>query len=330
MGARLSHLMGRAVVVIRGGALGDHVLSLPIAAQLRRHHAGCPLIWIGHRFRGRLARPDHLEDADGIIGRALYGSSTEDLPHRIRSARLILIYASQGEAVALRLRGVCQGKVVNWDPRPLEARPPDPQPLALQPPPAPTDRHAVEHLIEPLFGAGTMPSLEELTPRFMPAAHETTCAQQQWTRLGINPRNVVLIHAGSGGKDKCWPVDRFVALGRELERAGHSIVCLGGPIEAESSQHFDRLRRWPSIAAEDPIRLAALLASVRYLIGNDSGPGHLAAAVGTPTLSLFGPTDPGRWRPLGPRAVVVRSPTASMCDLDVDVVLATALHRLND
>jgi ADP-heptose:LPS heptosyltransferase len=321
--------VGRAVVVIRGGALGDHVLSLPIAAQLRRAYTGCPLIWIGHRSRGWLARPDHLEDADGLIGRALYGSSPEDLPERIRSARLILIYASQGESVALHLRGVCQGKVINWDPRICDPRSCDPRSLTLQPPPAPTDRHVVEHLVEPLFGQDTMPSLEELTPRFMPTADETTWATQQWTRLGINPSNVILIHAGSGGREKCWPVDRFVALGRQLEERGHSIVYLGGPVEAESSRHFDVLHRWPSIAAEDPIRLAALLASVRYLIGNDSGPGHLAAAVGTPTLSLFGPTDPGRWRPLGPQAVVVRSPSASMSDLDVNEVLAKALYHLS-
>src|SRR5262249_17739144 len=66
--------------------------------------------------------------------------------------------------------------------------------------------------------------------------------------------------------------------------------------------------------------LAALLRRARLFLGNDSGLGHLAGLLGVPTLALFGPTDPPRWAPLGPRVRVLRRQPLS--DLDVWAVVA--------
>jgi heptosyltransferase III len=70
-----------------------------------------------------------------------------------------------------------------------------------------------------------------------------------------------------------------------------------------------------------PLRaLGALLARARLFVGNDSGVSHLAAAYGTPALSLFGPTDPALWAPRGPRARFLQAPDGRMEGLALDVV----------
>jgi heptosyltransferase III len=55
------------------------------------------------------------------------------------------------------------------------------------------------------------------------------------------------------------------------------------------------------------LELAEALTGASAFVGNDSGPGHLAGVLGLPTVCLFGPTDPGRWKPLGPRVRTLRS-----------------------
>jgi ADP-heptose:LPS heptosyltransferase len=85
------------------------------------------------------------------------------------------------------------------------------------------------------------------------------------------------------------------------------------------------------VAREWPVRvLAAALAEAGLFLGNDSGVSHLAAAVGTPTVALFGPTDPTVWSPIGPRVTVVRSPDGTMDAIGLDAVVAAADERRGD
>lgn len=99
---------------------------------------------------------------------------------------------------------------------------------------------------------------------------------------------------------KRWP--HYLALGRQLAAAGHPLVLLGGPEEAEL---IEALRAGLGHACLGDTRLlsvaglAATIASCLAIVTNDSGPAHLAAAVGTPGLVLFGPTSPARWAPPG-------------------------------
>jgi heptosyltransferase-3 len=79
------------------------------------------------------------------------------------------------------------------------------------------------------------------------------------------------------------------------------------------------------VAHELPLRiLGAVLARAGLFVGNDSGVSHLAAAAGAPTLSLFGPTAPEVWSPLGPRVVTLRAPGGAMSEISVDEVAAKA------
>ena len=117
---------------------------------------------------------------------------------------------------------------------------------------------------------------------------------------------------------KNWPVERFVQLSRYLESEGHKVRWIRGPAEmgqpgAWTGERMDR----PSLHA-----LAATLAVSRLFIGNDSGVSHLAAAVGAPTLALFGPTSHTVWRPDGRLVRTASSGSGVIADLSLDRVLA--------
>ncbi len=120
------------------------------------------------------------------------------------------------------------------------------------------------------------------------------------------PHGAAVIHPFSGSARKNWPLEKFRALAQRLERAMPVRWCAGKddpPLEdllAASSPgvHVTRI--------DDLYELARGLAGARLYVGNDSGITHLAAAVGTPVLALFGPTDPNVWAPRGPNVRVAR------------------------
>lgn len=120
-----------------------------------------------------------------------------------------------------------------------------------------------------------------------------------------------VIHPFSGSPRKNWPLDRF----RELAgRLAWPVRWCAGPEESlEDAVRFDHL-----------YDLACWLAGARLYIGNDSGITHLAAAVGTPVVAIFGPTDPQVWAPRGKRVIVATTP--NLVDLTVDSVWDAAVQ----
>ncbi len=132
-------------------------------------------------------------------------------------------------------------------------------------------------------------------------------------------QGATLIHPGSGSPAKNWPLERFVDLSRELRQGGHRVVWILGPAEGgipSPGSEFEVLDR-PSLGA-----LAATLSQARVFVGNDSGVSHLAAAVGAPTVAIFGPTSDVVFRPDGPRVATARSASGALESLGVDRVLS--------
>ncbi|MEO8082443.1 MAG: glycosyltransferase family 9 protein [Ardenticatenales bacterium] len=142
----------------------------------------------------------------------------------------------------------------------------------------------------------------------------------------------VLIHPGSGAAVKCWSADRFADLARILAERGHAVRIVLGEAEYE---------RWTEVAlrswrAEFDVRvsptlpdLEALLRGAAAFIGNDSGPTHLAAALGVPTIALFGPTSPAVWRPVGADVTVLAPVAPSPMEwLSVETAAAAITARL--
>ncbi len=124
-------------------------------------------------------------------------------------------------------------------------------------------------------------------------------------------RPLVLVHPGGRGESKQWPVERFAAVADALEaEPGAAVVFVAGPGEGHLARTFRAARRCGGGLVLDEVPaladLYALLAECALFVGNDSGPAHMAEAVGTPTLTLFGATRVAVWRPLGERDVALQ------------------------
>ena len=120
-------------------------------------------------------------------------------------------------------------------------------------------------------------------------------------------RPYVAIHPGAGAENKCWPLDRFLAVARGLRDGGVGVVFVLGPVERERWRdgRVERIQgAFPVMLGEGLGVLAGVLSEAAGYLGNDSGVSHLAAAVGAPTVAMFGPTEPRHFRPIG-RAVRV-------------------------
>jgi ADP-heptose:LPS heptosyltransferase len=127
-------------------------------------------------------------------------------------------------------------------------------------------------------------------------------------------RPLISVHPGSGGARKCWPLDRYCALLDRLIRWQDPFILLfSGPAEEESIA--DALQAYVGSHTGRAAHLrnaglavvSALLSMSDLYIGNDSGISHLAAGMGTRSITIFGPTDPILWKPLGNRGRVVQS-----------------------
>jgi len=116
-----------------------------------------------------------------------------------------------------------------------------------------------------------------------------------------------IINPGAGWGAKCWPAERYAAVAGALKRHGITSLVNYGPGEEELAQAVVRA----APGAAEPLscgvgQLIALTRRARLLVGGDTGPTHLAAALGVPVVAIYGPTDPARNGPIGSRAIVLR------------------------
>jgi len=112
----------------------------------------------------------------------------------------------------------------------------------------------------------------------------------------------VVVHPGSGGNRKNWPMDRFLSLTEQLQALGRRVHWCLGPAE----EHIRVPSGAERLATSCLTELARRLSCARAYVGNDSGITHLAAACGVPTTAIFGPTDPQVWAPRGRHVRVVQ------------------------
>jgi hypothetical protein len=127
----------------------------------------------------------------------------------------------------------------------------------------------------------------------------------------------VLVHPGSGGEEKCWAVENFLTLADELD----NVVFVVGPVEMDRwpAERMEQLRAVaPVWVCPELTSLAGAAAKASAFVGNDSGVAHLAAAVGAPTVAIFGPTNPTHFAPVGPSVRVVAG--ESLADVTVGQV----------
>ena len=127
--------------------------------------------------------------------------------------------------------------------------------------------------------------------------------------LGVSrQRPLAMIHPGSGSRHKCVTPAVLLPVLEGLEEEGMQPLLLDGPADHEMVQRLlIHMARHPILVSGLSIRLlAGVLSQVDLFLGHDSGVTHLAALLGTPTVALFGPTEPGRWAPRGRAVTVIR------------------------
>ncbi|MGH8675096.1 MAG: putative lipopolysaccharide heptosyltransferase III [Burkholderiales bacterium] len=189
-------------------------------------------------------------------------------------------------------------------------------------------RHVVEGNLDALRRIGIYPGVEErgLTLVAGPAAEERIA--RLLVERGLAGQSFVQVHPCSRWRFKCWPADKMAALIDRLHSEGHRVVLTAAPDKAEAQMIDDILARVAqpvaaNLAGQLSLKeLAALTARARLFIGVDSAPMHVAAAVRTPAVAIFGPSGADLWGPWGvPRSgrhrVVAKDEyTCRPCGLD--------------
>ncbi len=138
-------------------------------------------------------------------------------------------------------------------------------------------------------------------------------AEKGWSILkavgvGSDPKpTIVAIHPGSGGAEKCWPLKNYQDLSKRLKKQGCQPVMLLGPVEQErwGQSSADELEsQLPLLQGLTLDEVAAVLSCCSGYVGNDSGISHLAGGMGLGTVAIFGPSKSQNWRPLGEKVRV--------------------------
>ncbi|HKF44871.1 MAG TPA: lipopolysaccharide heptosyltransferase II [Thermoanaerobaculia bacterium] len=322
--------MGKGRVVVAPNWLGDCVMALPLLRAIRTAHP--------EDLLAVLARPGaaSIFRAEGSAGSVLERGSLLDDARSLRRGRFAeawLLPNSFRSAVAPFLARVPERIGYATDRRgALLTR-------SLEKP----DRtaHQLRDYDDLLRSRGIEPDLGPPRLPIPPAAAQR--AREALERAGISAEKpLALLCLGAAfGWTKRWPPERFGALSGRLAGRGYACAAVIGPGEEDLAAKASAAAKSPLPVLGrdlDPIGLAALLARARLAVANDSGPAHLAAAVGTPVVALFGPTDPGRTSPSGaPVEVLDRFVFCSPCflkecpygheclrEITVEMVLAAA------
>jgi ADP-heptose:LPS heptosyltransferase len=144
------------------------------------------------------------------------------------------------------------------------------------------------------------------------------------------PTGVAYLHPGAGKPKNRWPVERFAEIAEGLAARGLDVQALEGPQDAGTAEAMGaRLsRRLPVVRGETIPMLAARFARASIYVGNDTGPLHLAGAVGCPTVGVYGWTDPAEWQPVGSHVRAVRAADAKLESIAAGQVLDAARDLL--
>jgi heptosyltransferase II len=281
----------RNILVVRYSALGDVVLATSILGPLRARFPQARIEWVTDGLYAPLLEglPEvaHVhrlahEGPDGVMGLAarLRGrfDVAIDLQNKARSALLARSAAPLRAAFRRRTAVRALLSLFGSDPPLVRA-------------------HQTRLYAEALAPLGTFepgPLKVNLSPQARALAEDAL--------RGVEAP-AVAIAPGARWATKRWPAERFAALAEALESDGYRIVLCGGPGDRDAFAAFRAATR-ARVAADLSFlpldALAAAIAKVRLLVACDSGPVHLATAVGTPVLALFGPTSTARWGPPAP------------------------------
>jgi heptosyltransferase I len=311
------------LLVVRLGAMGDILHALPAVTALRRAHPSWVMGWViepnwRHLLttaNGTPAEPLtasqplvdqlHLAPVKAWGRSPLSGRTTREIKElraSLKSAGYDAVVDFQG-AVRSASLGCLSGavrRIGESKPREWAAK------WLFTERVSTTGRHVIEQDVE-VAAAVAGDALEPEPPLLPVDPHAETWCDGLFAPLASDP--VALLNPGAGWGSKRWPVERYAAVAASLAGRGFRVLVNAAPGEEELAEAI----KAQSNRAAMPVRcslpqLIAINRRVALAIGGDTGPIHLACALGRPVVGIYGPTDPARNGPYGTRFKVLRSP----------------------
>lgn len=175
--------------------------------------------------------------------------------------------------------------------------------------------HQADHYLSCIGKENRQPN----TPLIFLKPEALAWSVKYWEQHALHAKPVLALAPGSGAREKNWPLEYFQAVARWWrEETNGAVVLVAGPVEEERGG-IEPLLDCALVARSLRLaQLGALLARSDLYLGNDSGVTHLAAAVGTRTVALFGPSDARQWGPRGKRVTILnRNVECSPCAVPV-------------
>ena len=302
------------ILVIRTGAIGDTIAMSVVYQALRRYYPHAYIEALGSAERLQLINMppliNKITSMDFSDFSTLFMEDVQLPPHLIayfQSFNVILCYSFDPKNIVTKnLCKIRAHQVSRFDPFP----------------PKDANIHITTYLLRTLEVLGIY--AEQLFPEIAIPELEH--------HVSHSPELRIAIHPGSGSPEKNWDATNFAEVGIRAARVYHAkILLIAGPAEAESAQIITNKLSQNSLILLQNLPLSAVAGELRkcqLYVGNDSGISHLAAAVGVPTIAIFGPSNPHVWRPIGKQVVVLQGDSRPHCvGVSVEHVF-TAITRI--
>jgi len=162
-----------------------------------------------------------------------------------------------------------------------------------------------------------LPPQAELPPAWpLPELKVARAEIENWRRdqgLAVDSRPVMVLAPGAVGSSKRWPASAYTVLARRLIAEGFAVWVVGGPEEKSLAAEIIGETAARDLTGHDLRNAILALAAAAVAVSNDSGLLHVAAALGTPAIGIFGPTSPWHWAPLNPLAATIESKSKIEC-----------------
>ena len=289
--------MSRTVFILHPGGFGDLLLAVPAIRSLRERFPSHQVLLCGQdesaEFLADCGLVDRWLSAQSTACTALFGGAAPDdafLRDWLCRCDLAIAWTQDDAGTLAATLKDCGAADVMVE-----------SPFASRL----SSIHQSERFLEIVGGQSGQASRAPLTvPNTVPEQAEAYLAG-----LGVSrQRPLAMIHPGSGSRHKCVTPAVLLPVLEGLEEEGMQPLLLDGPADHEMVQRLlIHMARHPILVSGLSIRLlAGILSQVDLFLGHDSGVTHLAALLGTPTVALFGPTEPGRWAPRGRAVTVIR------------------------
>lgn len=298
----------RRLLLVKPSSLGDIVHAMPTLAALRERFPLAQVTWLVKQQWAPIV--ERIEGVDRLCTVTGGLSGWLDQVPSLRAARFDLVVDLQGlfRSGAMTWLTGCASRIGF-----ANAREGSPFFYTQRVPVPRRDMHAVDRY---LLVAEALGAQRPIAPqfRFRQRQDDDAAIAALLGRAGIAESRWIAMNVSARWLTKRWPAGHFAQLADRLQRAGlGTVVLLGGAAEQPESDAVLRVVQTKAVdlTGQTPVGLLpGLLRRASVLVTNDSGPMHIAAAVGTPVVALFGPTDPTRTGPYGSRNLVLSHPVA--------------------